>query len=47
MKRKFRCNLIRQNILRWFGQIERKNNEDIVKKIGEVRIKSKEKYKDM
>lgn len=30
---------IRVNGLRWFGCVERKNNDGVVKKIGEIRVK--------
>lgn len=29
---------ISENILRWFGYVERKNNDEILKKIGELRV---------
>lgn len=30
---------MRKNILKWFGHVEERNNDNIVKKVGEIRVK--------
>lgn len=35
---------ISENILRWFGYVERKNNDEILKKIGELRVERNQEW---